>query len=276
MPDGSVVYYRDSDHSYFRGVKAKGDGWAGTGRLTGVSTVVKPMDFDPGRLLRWAARLNGEGIAILAADGLSLDDADDMRAALSWLGSAESIWRALEDSGLTFEDVRDRAAQRGTNVHKFALHALATGSPVPAFDLLTEETRGYARGVMAFLHECEPEPLQAEQVVWSDELGVAGRFDLRARLHGGGFDGATCLVDAKTSGFISTKHHGQLAGYDLLARECGVGGSDRLLILQVDAEGGYELVEAQATPEEFVDALRVYRGAARIGSAARAASKVAA
>jgi hypothetical protein len=275
MPNGTVVWYRDSDHSYWRDVKRNGQGWSGTGRLTGVSTVSAPLDFRPDNLLKWAARLNGEGIAILASDGLGCDDVDEMRASLAWLMSADAIWQALEDSELTFEHVRDRAAKRGTNVHKHALHALATGAPVPAFDRLTEEERGFARGVMAFWHELEPDPLQAEQVVWSERLGVAGRFDLRARLNGiyGGQSmlGATCLVDAKTSGFISNKHHGQLAGYDLLARESGIGESERLLILQVDADGGYELLDAAATHEEFEDALRVYRAAGRIGKVARAA-----
>jgi hypothetical protein len=255
MPDGSSVYYRDSNHSYWRDIKPKGKTWSGTGRLTGVSTVCAPLDFRPDNLMRWAARLNGEGIAVLA--------------------SADAIWQALQDSELTFEHVRDKAAARGTNVHKHALHALASGAAVPAFDQLTEEERGYARGIMAFWHECEPEPLQAEQVVWSDRLGIAGRFDLRARLMGSyrgqSLLGATCMVDAKTSGFIAAKHHGQLAGYDLLARECGIGESERLLILQVGDDGSYELLDSAATHDEFEDALRVYRSAGRIASATRAA-----
>jgi hypothetical protein len=275
MPDGTSVYYRDSDHSYWRDIKPKGKAWSGTGRLTGVSTVCAPLDFRPDNLMRWAARLNGEGIAILASEGLSCDDVEDMRASLAWLGSADAIWQALQDSELTFEHVRDRAAARGTNVHKHALHALASGAAVPAFDQLTEEERGYARGVMAFWHECEPETLQAEQVVWSDRLGIAGRFDLRARLMGSyrgqSLLGATCMVDAKTSGFIAAKHHGQLAGYDLLARECGIGESERRLILQVGDDGSYELLDSAASHDEFEDALRVYRSAGRIGRATRAA-----
>lgn len=280
LPDGSVVFYRDSDHSYWRDIKPNGDRWSGTGRLTGVSTVVAPLDFRPDNLMKWAAKLNGQGVAILAKVGLDCIDLDDMRSSLSWLESADSIWQALVESGLTFEQLRDDAATRGTNVHKHALHALATGAPVPAFDRLTEEEAGYARGVMAFWHECEPEPLQAEQVVFSDRLGVAGRFDLRARLtgvyNGQSFLGATCLIDAKTSGYIAAKQHGQLAGYDLLAQECGIGASDRLLILQVTPEGGYELIDAAATGDDFEDALRVYRASGRISKVARGAAKAAA
>lgn len=276
LPCGQVVYYRDRDHAYFRGAKENKDGsWSGTGRLTGVSTVVSPLDFRPDSLMKWAAKRNGDGIAILAKIGLDCLELDDMRDALAWLESGEKIWAALEQGGLTFDQLRDDAATRGTNVHKHALHRLATGAPVPAFDRLTEEERGYARGVMAFWHECEPTPLQAEQVVFSDRLGVAGRFDLRAQLSGSYMGqsllGATCMIDAKTSGYIAAKQHGQLAGYDLLARESGIGESERLLILQVTPEGGYELVDVTATHEDFEDALRVYRASARISREAKAA-----
>jgi hypothetical protein len=36
-----------------------------------------------------------------------------------------------------------------------------------------------------------------------------------------------CLLDAKTSGFIPTKHHVQIAGYDRLADASGFGRADR-------------------------------------------------
>ena len=41
LPIGGRVFYRDSDHSYWRDVKQKGDDWSGTGRLLGVSTAAK-------------------------------------------------------------------------------------------------------------------------------------------------------------------------------------------------------------------------------------------
>lgn len=268
MPSGTDVYYRDGDHSYWTGIKPdKQKEYTGTGRLTGVSTVVAPLDFRPDNLMKWAAHLQGHGVSVLAAEGLSLDDTDEIRAALSWLGSADSVWLALEEARLLFSDRRDDAAIRGTNVHEKALLALATGRPVPELRFFAREDAGYARAVMAFWHECEPEVLEAEQVVCSPTHGIAGRFDLRAHLHGTyrgqRFDGV-CLIDAKTSGYIPAKHHGQLAGYDLLAIESGIGPSDRRLILQVGADGSYELIDAQATHEDFLAAVTVYRAAGRI------------
>jgi hypothetical protein len=271
MPSGAVVFYRDRDHSYWGEAKEKTPGcWGGSKRLTGVSTCAAPLDFRPDNLMKWAAHLNGNGVAVLAADGLSLDDADDIRSSLRWLSSADTIWHALEDAKLLFSDYRDERGRSGTNVHEHALHALAAGKPVPARDLLTVEEWGYARGMMAFWHECEPEPLQSEQVVVSSTHGFAGRLDLRCRING-----ATWLIDGKTSGFIPAKHHGQLAGYDLAAIESGFGQADRLAILQVTADGEYELIDGQATHEDFLGALSVYRAASRINTACRSSRKAA-
>lgn len=278
MPDGTHIFYHDDRHAYFRDVTQKKGKWCGVSRLTGVSSVVKPLDFNPDGLLGWAARLTCEGVAQLAADGLGLQEdvrrgvvaPDAISAALVWLESGPSITAALKDAELTWAHLRDQAATRGTNVHLRALHALARGAAVPDFDALTPEERGYARGVLAFWHEHDPEPLESEQVVFSATHGVAGRFDLRCRL-----DGDVVLLDAKTatSSFIPTKHHAQLAGYETLARECGLGASDRQVMLRVDADGKYELVDGTATAEDFLAALRVYRASARINRESNAARK---
>lgn len=283
LPNGTTVYYRDSDHSYWQAVEKRKGEWGGKGRLTGVSTVVGPFDFRPDALLRWAAKSNGAGIAMLAAEGLSLEDAEDMRGALRWLESSESIWSALRDAQATFEDLRGQAAERGTNVHLHALHALARGEPIPDLPKLTEEEHGYARGVIAFWHEHEPRPLQAEQVVADLELGVAGRFDLRcepeARCERPTCPchhlppGAIAMVDAKTSGYLSNKAHVQLGGYEHCARTSGIGESDAQWTLQVTEDGGYELVLSTATAEDFAAGLDVYRRAGRIGREANAARK---
>jgi hypothetical protein len=263
MPNGSDVYYRDEDHSYWSAMKERKDGTVGgTGRLVGVSTVVAPLDFRPDGLMGWVARLTCEGVAQLAEDEVES----------AWLGSGESVAQALKAANLTWADLRDQAATRGTNVHLRALHALARGAAVPDFDALTAEEQGYARGVLAFWHEHEPEPLESEQVVWSATHGVAGRFDLRCQL-----DGDVVLLDAKTatSSFIPAKHHAQLAGYKLLSIESGFEPTDRQVMLRVDAEGKYELVDGTATAADFLAALRVYRASARINRESNAARKAA-
>lgn len=261
LPNGSALYYVEEDHSYWR---CKPDGSRGR-RLTGLTGVIKPIDFRPDNLMRWAAKLNGEGIAELCGPILAATNTDSIPDALAWLDSADSIWQALEDAELTYNHIRDRAAQRGTNVHELALRALAEGKPVPDFDSMSDEEKGYAQGVVKFWLDHDPEPLDVEQIVADEELGVAGRFDLRAKLST--YDGIG-LIDAKTSAYISEGAHVQIAGYRFLAEACGVGETDYGAILRLSEDGDYELIDVQAEATDFLAAVDCYRRAARIKSAA--------
>jgi len=280
LPDGSSIAYREDQHAYYRDVrwdKPQGQ-WCGVGRLTGVSTVVKPFDWTPGPLMAWAARLDRNGVATLAAEGLSLDDPDDMRATLGWLASGESISGALDDARLSYAHARDDAAARGTSVHKHSLRALASGRPVPDLAAMTVEERDYSRGVIAFWHEREPVPLHSEQVVADLGLGVAGRLDLICEL-----DGRTVLLDCKTVSKVPepgipqrlpySSQHVQIAGYALLAESCELASVDGTATLQVFGDGSYRLVPGCAGPADFELALGVYRSAAAIQKAARKAVK---
>lgn len=295
MPNGAVCFYRDSDHSYWPSIKPKSKKpdaeWSGCKpQLTGVSTVSGPFDFQPDNLMRWSARTNGIGIALLAADALALEDADDIKTALAWLEDHTTIWKALQEAGLTYEDLREQRADEGTNVHKHALYALASGKAVPDYDEMTAVEHGYAQGVAAFWLEHDPLPLQAEQVVIDLGLGVAGRFDLRARLRARcGRPKCPCqsmlllaegetpptpgaglfMADAKTSGFIPTKHHVQVAGYEHCASVSGLGETEAQWILQVDPAGGWELIPCRANAEDFAIATYAYRRSARIAKDAK-------
>lgn len=260
LPDGSRVWYFDEDHSYWL---CKEDGGRGK-RLSGVTTVISPFDSDYSskqNLLKWAARTNGIGVAQLAAEGLSLEDVEDMRSALGWLGSADSIWTELEEAKLTFEDVRDKASKRGTNVHEMALAELGRGRPVPKFEGMTPEEIGYAKAVAAFWLDKSPDPDAVEQVVFSPEMFVAGRLDF---LGGLGTREGRGVIDAKTSGFIGVKDHVQVAGYRMIAKECGFGDTDWGYILQLREDGTYRLIESVATPEQFKLGLDTYRAAGKI------------
>lgn len=254
LPSGVEVYYRDSDHSYWRELKERrGGSYSGSGRLTGVSTVCGPFDFRPDSLLHWAEKLTLEGI-VRGFNGESVPSDPYVLRGL------------LEQRGLRWEQIRNEAATRGTTVHKEMLHALATGETVPDLASLPEEHRGYGQAVMRWWLRNEPRVLQAEQVVADPDRGFAGRFDLRCEIRG-----EVVLVDAKTSGFIPTKAHAQLAGYDLGAITSGFGPSERWVILQLGADGEPHEISGQATHEDFLNGLAVYRGAGRISGAAKKA-----
>ena len=212
MPSGDGCYYVDSDHSYWR--MRPDNGNRGT-RLTGVTTVTKTLDVDPKHLLKWAARTNGIGIAMLAApiiDALVRGDGDRTADELNWLRSADSIWETLEQEQLTYDDVREAKAVVGTNVHERAFQALALGQPVPDLAALTEVERQRAQEVMAFWLDHEPDADLVEQIVLSLEHGVAGRVDFIGKLNARCGDqlcpcqqielGSRGVLDAKTGGYL--------------------------------------------------------------------------
>lgn len=260
LPNGSRVYYDDSNHSYWR---VKPDGSRGA-RLTGVSTVCAPLDFRPDSLMRWVEKLTLEGVSRGFNGETVPDDPHILR-------------QRLESKELRWEQIRDQAAQRGTDVHVLMLHALATGDDIPDLDELPAEQRGYGQAVMKWWLDRKPQVLEAEQVVLSETHGFAGRYDLRCVLSGGFESGQTALVDLKTSGFVANKAHAQVAGYDLGAIESGISRvpSDLLLILQVGEDGTYNEVRSCATHEDFLAALTVYRTAGRIGREAAAQRRAA-
>jgi hypothetical protein len=276
LPSGSSLWYFDADHSYWAHNPKTGKRGR---RLSGVTTVVKPLDYDPKNLLRWAARTQCEGIARLY---LQKEDAES----LHWLSSADAIWRELEDYGLTYDNIRDQAGREGTNVHVLAFQALAMGRPVPDFEALSEREKLLAQAVSAFWLDHAPNPSQVEQIVHSERLGVAGRLDFRGSL-AARCDTPICacqdiegegVIDLKTGGFISCAAHAQVGGaYPLLAEESGFGPSEWAAILQVFEDGSYELFKAEGTPESFECAVKAYRESGRIkyqAGKAREARKV--
>ena len=268
-PNGAELFYRDDRHEYYRATKLEGDKWKGVGRLTGVSTAVKVFDTGSSDgLLTWAAKLECEGISTLVnGDGLP------------WpIPSGEALHEHLERNQQAWWQVRDRAATRGTNVHREALQALAEGKAVPSFDNLTPGEQGFAHGVVSFWMEHEPEPIHSECVVADLDLGVAGRFDLiyRSKL------GALTLLDLKTTEKVPRKkdrpfypvpHQVQLAGYDFLAGRSGYGRTVEQFVLYVDQDGDFELVQSHASEGDFKLALQVHRSAAAIRAARTAGQR---
>ena len=302
MPSGARLFFDDSldaanepKHDYYRAREAKKkkdgsgylakdadnvDGWCRSTRLTGVTTAAKALDIDPSRLLNWAAKTQCIGVADLASAILNSTGPEDLLDALSWLETQESIWDALEESELTFENVRDRAGVEGTNVHMTVFHALATGAAVPDFDSLSERERGLGQAVVAAWLDHDPDPKLAEQVVYSEKLGVAGRLDFFGRLRSRcANEACPCheidlrqagVMDLKTGNYLGAAAHAQVGGgYPRLLSDSGFGEAKWALFLKVHDDGTYDLVRAHGTPEGFEGAVSTYREAARIMNADR-------
>ena len=273
LPSGAVLWFYDEDHSYWRHNPETGKRGR---RLTGVTTVVKPLDYSPEALMRWAAKTQLKGVAKLYVEAA---DAEFHQ----WLVDPDAIWRQLEERNLTYDQLREEKADEGTRVHEEAFERLALGKPGIDFTDLNEREQGLARAVGAFWLDHNPLASEVEQVVYSERLGVAGRLDFRGRIRKRcGNHICACqeiyqeiglrhpgVIDLKTGGYISAAAHAQVGGgYPLLGRESGFGGSSWAAILQVAGDGTYEFFRAEGTAEQFEAAIAAYRAAGEIDRAA--------
>lgn len=241
-PNGTVAYYRDEDHSYWCEVGERAGKECGKGRLAGVSTVSAPFDWRPDGLIKWATRLERDGVSELSR----------RRDGLEWLTDGDAVYDALKAEELLWSDHRNRAADRGTAVHEEVLEQLAAGE-IPDLDKLGEN-RGYGQAVLGWWLEAEPTVIASEAVVIDLDLRVAGRLDLLCEL-----DGRVAVVDAKTSKWLSPKFAAQLAGYAVLAKSSGYPAPEVGVILQVKPDGTHRAVEIDLREEDFLTALAVYR-----------------
>ena len=101
FPNGTEVYWREDNHSYWRGAKQKPNGdWSGSGRLTGVTTLCAPYDFRPDNLMRWVERLTLDGV-VRGFHGQRVPS------------DPHVLRQLLENKELRWEQIRDAAGRRG-------------------------------------------------------------------------------------------------------------------------------------------------------------------
>jgi hypothetical protein len=290
LPDGAVVYFEPEKHAYYGEIKENpkskgGYSFVRDSRLTGVSGIAKFIDPNADPLMHWAAKLDQIGIARLASAAIAAG------GDLTWLCEQESIKAALYDGEATWMHERDRAAERGTNVHERIFLALAAGDTPPSLADLSGEERGYGQGVFAWWSERSPEPLAAEQVTVSLTRRFAGRFDLLADVDKGDLvdvpdwvadrigavetETVRLLVDAKTreKGKVRKSDHVQLPGYETANRECGIGPSDLQLALILMPDGTYREEWCVGTETEFNSALLACQSGKHLEKRMREAEK---
>lgn len=272
LPSGVKLYYRDSDHSYWRHNEKTGKPGR---RATGVTTACKALDTDPSNLMKWAAKQQLIGASKLV-DALGEDAAE-------LLADPDRAWAELEARAWTYNDVRDKAASEGTNVHRQAFEALANGEPMPDLTGLGEREVGLSRAVQAAWFDHAPTAEYVEQVVYSDRLGVAGRVDFIGGISPCDDKACGChklntlftgVLDLKTGNYLGASAHAQVGGgYPLLAEESGFAEPGWAAMLKVSEDGSYEIVPAESSREDFELAVLTYRAAGRINGAAGKARK---
>lgn len=246
--EGYALFYKEDGHAYQR-VNPKGKPGK---RWTSVTTICNAHPDRPDGLMRWVEKLTLEGVARLASAEVGMPT------------DPHVLRYELEQHGLRWEQIRDAKGKIGKDIHLDVLEALAAGRDIPDLADLPAEQRGYGQAMLKWWLDRDPQPLSVEQIVLSLDHEYAGRLDLRAGVSGllrdDPVDGETWLVDIKTGKHIMPKFHIQAEGYELAADECGVGETDRRMIVHLKPDGTYNEIESVATAADFLRALASHRG----------------
>lgn len=224
--------------------------------LDSVSSIVGTMDKPA--LLRWYEEQGLVGGALAMRDGV-----------LS--GSPEAEWADLcRLHGYGPTSTAGAAAGRGIAIHAAFESMARTGDP-PVFADYPHEWHPWLRGAVRAWLALDPESIEFEQIVCRQNArfdlatnwaGWAGRFDLYAHCHG-----QRTLLDYKTGrGKVFDAAHYQTRGYALCFETCGIEPPERILIVGVDDEGGFQLVDCEATEEDWWALCDVHRGRKRINA----------
>jgi hypothetical protein len=170
----------------------------------------------------------------------------------------------------------DRAATRGINVHEFLEEFGKTGE-MPKLDVPLE-LAGYVKGLQDFLTEYDPEPSATELLVADPDRRLAGRMDMRAVTRSKAMPHrAERVIDLKTSPKLSiwSGAHVQTQAYRLADMKCGGPETDVPIIVVVDAEGRFDVVDCTMA-EEGIDAGLYWRGFLKpVDSACQSRNKLA-
>lgn len=178
----------------------------------------------------------------------------------------------IRDLGLGAEAAKQKAAKRGLDVHD-ALETWSRSGVFPNPGDMDPEHRPYLRALASALIALDPEPVAVEQITCSLEHGVAGRFDLLARI-----GGRLVMVDLKTNrhGVAFLEAHPQVACYAACEQELTGLDIQGTLALGVGPDGRWRADEGCASFDDFLAVLETYRALQRIGNARGALERAAA
>lgn len=141
--------------------------------------------------------------------------------------------------GIVQQDILDRAAARGTAIHK-ATELLDKYNKAEVDSTITE----YVKAYVAFRKEHEVEYEKIEESIYNEQLGYAGTIDRY-----GTIDGKKVLLDIKSSSRLQKVLYG--AGQNLyrMALESKGIVVDEIWILHLQKDGTYKIVELEKDDE---------------------------
>jgi hypothetical protein len=249
LPDGALIEFEAAPAGWLtkkgdvrRGAWRAYHGTLPDGRRRRQPSVTTLLDeiCGKGGLVPWSEARGIEGaIHAVRAGLINVHDPASVAAAV----------QTVRANQLGADAARDKAADRGIDVHYCLETYMRTGSPPAASEFPTDR-RGYLQALSRWLLKADPEPVAVEELVWHPEDGYAGRLDLRAVING-----SLTTVDAKTQerAGIYLGAHAQVSLYERAAIRCGDQPADRRLVVVFAANGEFREMPADH-PDGFTDA----------------------
>lgn len=260
LPDGALIEFEEAPAGYltkkgeprqapWRAYFYTAPGEKRT-RLVSTTTLLDTICPKDG-LPPWAEARGIEGAITAMRAGEIKDDTDPERAV--------EVVRTLK---LGAEASKQKAADRGLNVHALLEDYLRTGTP-PALGSHPVEHHGYITALSGWLLSRNPEPIAIEQLVVHPEDGYAGRLDLRARVAG-----RLLTIDAKTQerAGIYRGAHLQVGLYERAAVRCGDEPADGRVVVVFAADGQWREMPADHEDWKLDAALLFHRACKPIDS----------
>jgi|SRR5580698_523808 hypothetical protein len=180
----------------------------------------------------------------------------------------EDIVKRVRLLKLGAKAARDEAAIRGQAIHA-AFHDFALTGKYPVLSDYPDEWQGWVKGVARVLLHLEPETIDAEFMVCHPPLEYAGRPDLLCSIKG-----RRTLIDYKTGkGRVYAAAHYQTRGYAEAFWCCQIDPVDDIIIVGIDDEGSFQLVDCAASLEDWNNLWAVFHSRKRINAAMAAQRK---
>lgn len=239
---------------------------------------------EPAKKARRRYLLNGEELDSVSSIVSTLDKGDGLNYWHEDHGARGGVLaeRMGELDGVPMEDIvkrvrllklgakaaRDEAAIRGQAIHA-AFHDFALTGKYPVLSDYPDEWQGWVKGAARVLLHLEPETISAEFMVCNPALEYAGRPDYLCNIKG-----KRTLIDYKTGrGKIYAAAHYQTRGYVEAFSYCRIDPVDDIIIVGVGEDGSFQLVNCAASPRDWSNLWRVYRGRKRINAVMAAQRK---
>jgi hypothetical protein len=263
LPNGTVVRFWDSigvdGKSQRRAYRVDGrkEVWPSVSTIAGI--------FEIPALMPKAVKMQEEAVIALAQSGVDI-------AGLT----QPELRDLLKRAGTHYDSIWGVARERGDIAHDMLLKLVAHDE-IPRREDYAPDIWEWIRAGVTFIHDEDPELIDAEYFVASSTYQFAGRGDLLYLARKGPRKGKIVRADYKSLSAWSYEPLRKdeeppgrlrppydenliaLAGYELGAVESGYLPSDVQIVVRLGPDGNYEVTESHATPEVFLAAKTAHR-----------------